>query len=141
MTDKLYVGNVPASVTVNDLRQLFSQAGTVTALQLLSDNDGAGSTNYAHLTMDTPAATQRAIQQFHGAELAGSRLAVTVIAPLPSLDAAPPPPDQQLVDGRATTSHRAKPGRASGGYQSNLSAFGGKAPATPPRRRGRGQRR
>ena len=41
MTKKLYVGNLSFRVTSDDLRQLFSQYGSVTSASVISDRDTA----------------------------------------------------------------------------------------------------
>ena len=142
MDAKLHVGNVAPTTTAQSLRKLFSRAGTVTAIKLLGDNDGPQSKNYAYVTMVTPAAAQRAIDQFHATELDGSQLAVSIAQPLnvpgeyqSRLNAFGPSRGTATVN----TPKRSKPRTA---YQNSLSAFGGgKSAPIPPRRRGGQQRK
>ena len=39
MAKRLYVGNLPYTVADDDLRSLFSQAGTVESAQVMSERD------------------------------------------------------------------------------------------------------
>jgi len=139
---KLYVGNLAPATTAQDLRALFSRAGTVTSVTLLGDNDGADSKSFAHVTMATPAAAQRAIDRFHNTELVGSRLAVTFA----QLRERPSDYQSRLSAfgpiNRGLKIDTLKPKKAPSVFQSSLSAFGsGKSAPTPPRRRGGSQRR
>ena len=141
MEVKLYVGNLPSSTTEKELQQLFSQAGTVTAIHLLSDRDGGQAKGFAHVTMATHAEAQEALSRFHEFAFAGRQLTVT----LARMRAAPTGYQSKLgAFGAAEPGKKVntlKPGKARGGYQSKLGAFGsGQSAPTPPRRRGGSQR-
>jgi RNA recognition motif-containing protein len=61
MQPKLYVGNLAYSTTEADLRTLFSQAGGVTAVDLILDRDSGQSKGFAFVTMTSLADAQNAI--------------------------------------------------------------------------------
>ena len=39
MSNRLYVGNLPYTITQNDLQQIFSEYGTVVSTQIISDRE------------------------------------------------------------------------------------------------------
>ena len=151
MDVKLYVGNLAYLTTEESLRQLFSQAGTVTAVSLVKDRDTGQSKGFAFVTMGSEAAAQRAIAELHDHRLAGRPLTVTIARPR-EVPAGPRPREAPAgyqsrlgafgAAGQSGKPKPGKPGRPRGGYQSGLGAFGSsKSGPTPPRRRGGGQHR
>ncbi len=137
---KLYVGNIAHAITAQDLRQLFSQVGPVTSVQMLSENDSIESKGFAHVTMATTAAAQKALNKFHAADLAGSPLAVTFAQPGLSVPSAS---GKLSAFGPIDQNQQVTPPRpARDNSKGVLSAFGGgKTAAPPPRRRGGSQHR
>jgi len=53
MESKLYVGNLSYSTTEDDLRTLFTQAGTVASVALIKDRDSGQSKGFAFVEMST----------------------------------------------------------------------------------------
>lgn len=72
METKIYVGNLSFTTTEDELRTLFSQAGTVTSVALIKDRDTGQSKGFAFLEMSNQAEAEKAIQMFNG-KLAGTR--------------------------------------------------------------------
>lgn len=81
MSTKLYVGNLPFSATAQELQDLFSQAGAVASVDLISDKFTGRSRGFAFLSMNTPEEAQAAIQKFHGYSMAGRTLTVNEARP------------------------------------------------------------
>jgi RNA recognition motif-containing protein len=140
MEYKLYVGHLAAATTENALQQLFSQAGAVSSVSLVTDRSSGQSKGFAFVTMATSAGAQKAISKFHNYELAGRRLAVNM-AEQPKAAVA----GYQSKLGAFSVTDRspkvnAPPSGKTGGYQSKLGAFGSNNAPTPPRRRGGSQR-
>ncbi len=81
MNSKLYVGNLVPNVSEADLRDLFSRAGAVTAIELMLDPTSGQSRGYAFVTMATPEQAAAALNVFHGYELGGRYIAVTEARP------------------------------------------------------------
>ncbi len=79
--NKLYVGNLPFSVTEPDLQDLFGQAGTVSDVMLVQDKFTGKSRGFAFVTMSSEGEAQNAIEQFHGKALEGRPLTVNVARP------------------------------------------------------------
>jgi RNA recognition motif-containing protein len=52
MAKKLYVGNLPYSATEDELRELFSQHGTVHSVSLISDRETGQPRGFGFVEMD-----------------------------------------------------------------------------------------
>lgn len=81
MEVKLYVGNLPYSATEDQLRELFTQAGTVASVALILDRDTGRSKGFAFIEMGSQADAQKAISQFNGYMMDGRALAVNAARP------------------------------------------------------------
>ena len=81
MNEKLYVGNLAYGTTEEDLRQLFAQAGSVTACDLIKDRDTGQSKGFAFVTMGTQSEAEKAIQMFNAHSLADRALTVNAAKP------------------------------------------------------------
>jgi RNA recognition motif-containing protein len=76
MPKKLFVGNLPYAATEDDLRELFSQAGTCESVSIVIDRDTGQSRGFAFVTMATAEDAARAKKQLDGSDLKGRRLRV-----------------------------------------------------------------
>ncbi len=81
MESKLYVGNLSYNVTEQQLRDLFSQAGTVKDVALITDRDTMRSKGFGFVEMTTQAEAQKAIELLNGKELDGRALTVNMARP------------------------------------------------------------
>ncbi len=81
MESKLYVGNLAYSVTEEDLRALFSQAGELKEVALIVDRDTRQSKGFGFVEMTTQADAEKAIKMFNEQELGGRRIAVNMARP------------------------------------------------------------
>lgn len=77
MNPRLYVGNLPPSVTEADLRLLFSRVGGVTEVQLALDPATHQSRGYAFVTMTNPELAAVALSALHSYSLGGRYIVVT----------------------------------------------------------------
>lgn len=62
---KLYVGNLPWSVTETDLKELFSDVGEVSSATLITDRDSGRSRGFGFIEMAKEAG-QQAIKKLNG---------------------------------------------------------------------------
>ncbi len=76
MAKRLYVGNLPYTVADDDLRSLFSQAGTVESAQVMSERDTGRSRGFGFVEMATDADAENAIRMFDGYTMDGRQLRV-----------------------------------------------------------------
>lgn len=82
MNSKLYIGNLSPAVGEEELRQLFSQAGAVTAVKLIVDPVTHQSRGFAFVTMATPELAAAALRDFHSYALGGRNITVTEARPV-----------------------------------------------------------
>jgi RNA recognition motif-containing protein len=81
METKLYVGNLSYSTTEEGLRALFTQAGTVAAVDIIKDRDTGRSKGFAFVEMTSQAEAEQAIKLFNGYEMDGRALKVNPARP------------------------------------------------------------
>ncbi len=81
MDVKLYVGNMSYDTKEEDLRELFSQAGTVSTVTLIKDRDTGRSKGFAFVEMDTQVSAEKAISMFNDYELNERKLSVSIARP------------------------------------------------------------
>ena len=81
MNEKLYVGNLSYQTTAEDLKQLFAQAGTVSACDLITDRDTGQSKGFAFVTMSTQAEAEKATTMFNAYSFGNRALTVNTAKP------------------------------------------------------------
>jgi RNA recognition motif-containing protein len=83
MGKRLYVGNLPYTVTDSELQQIFEQHGAVQSAQVVMDRDTGRSKGFGFVEMGSDAEAQSAISGLHGAEFGGRTLTVNEARPRP----------------------------------------------------------
>ena len=81
MGRKLYVGNNPYSTGEAELQPLFSQAGTIDTVHVVTDRDTGRARGSAFVEMTTHEAAAGAINQFDQTEMEGRRITVNEALP------------------------------------------------------------
>lgn len=81
MESKLYVGNLSYNVTEEQLRDLFSQAGTIKEIAMIMDRDTQRPKGFGFVEMTTQVEAQKAIEMFNEHELDGRRMTVNFARP------------------------------------------------------------
>jgi RNA recognition motif-containing protein len=81
MEAKLYVGNLSYSTSEDNLRTLFSQAGTVVSVALVKDRDTGRSKGFAFVEMSSQAEAEQAIKLFNGQSVDSRELKVNIARP------------------------------------------------------------
>ena len=66
MNTKIYFDNLPATVTENELMELFSDHGNVVNVHIVVDRAGAESGSHGFVTMITPEGAREAIKSISG---------------------------------------------------------------------------
>lgn len=84
MSKKLYVGNLPYTVTDTALRELFAPVGQVSSVSIITDRDTGQPRGFAFVEMADDAAALQAINQVNGKTL-GDRT-ITVAEARPQVD-------------------------------------------------------
>ena len=65
METKLYVGNLSYTTSEDELRTMFSQAGTVVSAVVMTDHDTGASKGFGFVEMASPADARQAIKMFN----------------------------------------------------------------------------
>jgi len=72
----IYVGNLPFSVTEEQLREAFAAYGPVDRVSLITDRETGRSRGFGFVEMSDDAAAQRAIEALNGSQMGGRALTV-----------------------------------------------------------------
>jgi RNA recognition motif-containing protein len=78
---KLYVGNLAYAVTDQDLKDLFSESGTVESVAVISDKFSGQSKGFGFVEMADAAGAEAAIKTLDGTEFKGRNLKVNEAKP------------------------------------------------------------
>jgi len=81
MGRKLYVGNLPYSVTEESLKEKFSQFGQVESVNLIIDRDTGRSKGFGFVEMGSDAEAQAAIKSLDGTDYEGRPLRINEAKP------------------------------------------------------------
>jgi RNA recognition motif-containing protein len=81
MSTKLYVGNLSFRTTSDDLREAFSQAGTVESASVIEDRETGRSRGFGFVEMATPEEAAAAIELLNGKDFGGRNLTVNEAKP------------------------------------------------------------
>lgn len=81
MEAKLYVGNLSYSTSEEELRTLFTQAGTVASVAVIKDRDSGTSKGFGFIEMSSEAEAQKAISMFSEYKLGDRALLVNLAKP------------------------------------------------------------
>lgn len=78
---KLFIGNLPWSMTQDDIDELFGQYGTIVDSHLATHRDSGRSRGFAFVTYESAEEAEAAIEALHGHEVDGRDLRVSVAQP------------------------------------------------------------
>lgn len=81
MSRKLYVGNLPFSITEEALGSKFAEHGKVESVKLISDRDTGRSKGFGFVEMSSESEAQAAIAGLNGVELDGRSIKVNEAKP------------------------------------------------------------
>lgn len=82
MAKKLYVGNLPYNTNDEDLRSMFSEAGTVDSATIIMDRMTGRSKGFGFVEMADDAEAEKAIEMFNGKDMGGRALTVNEARPM-----------------------------------------------------------
>jgi cold-inducible RNA-binding protein len=91
-TTKLYVGGIPYRTTEDDMKNAFSEAGSVTSVSIISDRMTGRSRGFGFVEMSTEEEAQAAIDRWDGKEFDGRMLSVSMARPQGDRPAGDRPP-------------------------------------------------
>lgn len=76
MNTKLFVGNLPFSLSEGGLEELFAQVGKVVSVAIPTDRDTGRKRGFAFVEMETQAEAEAAVKQLNGATVEGRQIVV-----------------------------------------------------------------
>lgn len=82
MSKKLYVGNLPWSMSDDDLKKAFEPMGTVTSASIIKDRATGRSKGFGFVEMENDADADNAISQMHNSEIEGRKIIVNEARPM-----------------------------------------------------------
>ena len=80
-TKKLYVGNLPWSMSDTSLREIFSQFGEIVEVVVISDRMTGRSKGFGFVTFGTEEQAAEAMKEMNEKDIEGRKLIVTVAKP------------------------------------------------------------
>jgi RNA recognition motif-containing protein len=86
MSNKLYVGGLPYSVTEGQLQETFAAHGTVESARVITDKFTGQSRGFGFVEMGSGGEAQKAIDGLNGTELGGRTLVVNEAKPMERRD-------------------------------------------------------
>lgn len=75
---KLFVGNLPFSITEDKLKEIFEQYGEITSLKLITDRETGKSRGFAFVEFADKDSANKAIKEYNGQTLDGRSVVVKV---------------------------------------------------------------
>ncbi|PKM91404.1 RNA-binding protein [Candidatus Falkowbacteria bacterium HGW-Falkowbacteria-1] len=78
---KLFVGSLPFAATEDELKDLFSQAGTVESAIVIKDKMTGRSKGFGFVEMSSEEEAQKAVSMFNGSDLSGRNIIVSEARP------------------------------------------------------------
>jgi RNA recognition motif-containing protein len=81
MSSKIYVGNLPYSVTDSSLESNFSEFGSVNSAKVMMDRETGRSKGFGFVEMASAEAAQAAITGLHGMSVDGRSIVVNLARP------------------------------------------------------------
>jgi RNA recognition motif-containing protein len=76
MSNKLFVGSISYGATEDQLKELFSSAGTVQSAKIITDRESNRSKGFGFVEMSSEEEAQKAVKELNGKELDGRPIVV-----------------------------------------------------------------
>ena len=81
MATNLFIGNLPYSAGDDELKEFFSQAGTVASAKVITDRESGRSKGFGFVEMSSEEEAAEAIKTLDGKELYGRPISVSEARP------------------------------------------------------------
>lgn len=91
MSNKIYVGNLPYTVSAEDLQQLFSNCGTVVNVHIPTEKETGRPRGFAFVELSSQEEVEDAISDYNDTVLGGRNLKVTQALEKTGRDTSAPP--------------------------------------------------
>jgi len=77
----IYVGNLPYATTEDDLREMFTEFGEVTSVNIITDKFSGQSKGFGFVEMSDDSNAQEAIESLNGSSIASRNITVNEARP------------------------------------------------------------
>ena len=84
MGNKIYVGNLPFSVTEKELKELFGPFGEITEAVMISDKFSGRSKGFGFVTFATDESAKKAVDEMNSKDIEGREIKVSEARPMES---------------------------------------------------------
>lgn len=81
MGKKLFVGNVPYNITEDRLKEVFSEAGEVESVAIITDKMTGRPRGFVFVEMKTDEGAKKAVETLHGKDVDGREINVNEARP------------------------------------------------------------
>ena len=81
MESKIYVGNIPYTMSDSSLEEFFSSIGKVNSAKVITYRDSGRSKGYAFVEMSSKDEADKAIDQFNNSQVGGRTIKVNSAKP------------------------------------------------------------
>lgn len=81
MVKKLFVGSLPYSTTNSQLEELFSKAGKIVSVSVITDKFSGQGKGFAFVEMESDEDAEKAIKMFNNYNLDGRSIVVNIARP------------------------------------------------------------
>jgi RNA recognition motif-containing protein len=82
MSKKLFIGGLPYSTTVDQLKEMFMKAGTIESATIIVDRATGRSKGFGFIEFSSDEEAQSAISMFDGMEIEGRSIKVSEARPM-----------------------------------------------------------
>jgi RNA recognition motif-containing protein len=79
----IYIGNIPLSVPIEEIKKLFVPFGQIASLQIIMDIESGQSKGFGFITMTEDAAGMRAVEKLNQSNFMGHYLEVKQVRERP----------------------------------------------------------
>ena len=128
MNKRLFVAGLPFAATEEEIKNLFSQAGTVVSVSIITDKFTGKSKGFGFVEMNTPEEALKAIETLHDTDFGGRKLVVAEAKPLEKREFKPRfgGGNDRRGGGDFSNDRRPSFGRGGGGSRPSFSRGGGR---------------
>ena len=78
---RLFVGNIPYSMSEDELREVFEECGNITSCKLIIDRDTGRSKGFGFVEFESKEEAESAVEKFNNADVNGKTLVVNEARP------------------------------------------------------------
>lgn len=89
MAKRLFVGGLPFTTTEQELQDMFSKAGKIVSVKIITDKFTGRSKGFGFVEFETDDEAKKAIEMFNQADLGGRKIAVNEARPMEERTPAP----------------------------------------------------